>query len=99
MTPPDLTLIKVFADARTEPHLPSGSAVLLIQNGKVSVAKFHYERGDTFSIDMTHPLNDMDLSVRAIALIVREHPEYLKSETALTLVFPEHIAKDMIWSN
>ena len=93
----DLTSITVFADGRTEPHIPFGTVILMIQDGNVSVGKIQHEEGDKSSVYIEHPKNEMDVNVHALKIIKELKPESLASKTALIVTCPSRLIKDIIW--
>jgi hypothetical protein len=93
----ELTIIKVLASGRTEPPVPSGTDILLIQDGTVQVGRLLRDPDDTASICIDHPENQTDLDIRATQTISEQKPEYLKSKVALIVTCSADISKDMIW--
>ena len=93
----ELTIIKISATGQTEPYVPFGTGILLIQDGAVQVGKLFQVPDDQDSVYIDHPKNQTDLDVRATKIIQECKPEYLKSEIALTVTCPGDISKDMLW--
>lgn len=93
----ELTIIKISATGQTEPYVPSGTDILLIQDGTVQVGKLFQDPYEPESVYIDHPKNQTDLGFRATKIIQEQKPEYLKSEIALTVICPGDISKDMLW--
>jgi len=93
----ELTIIKISATGRTEPFVPFGTDVLLIQDGIARVGKLLQDPDDEDSVYIDHPKNQADLDSRAAQKIKELKPEYLQSDIALTVTCPIDISKDMIW--
>jgi hypothetical protein len=93
----ELTIIKISATGQTNPHIPFGTDVLLIQDGAVQVGKLLQDPEDKDSVYIDHPKNQAGLHLRAMKIIKERRPEYLKSDIALTVICPADISKDMAW--
>ncbi len=93
----ELTIIQIYADGRREPDIPFGTAILLIQDGVVSVGKLMCDPEDSTSVYIDHPKNQKELDLEAMKIVKEKRPEYLKSEIDLTVICPHHIANTMIW--
>ena len=87
----EFTLIEVFGNGRTEPHIPSETIILLIQDGKAAVGRFMQDSENQSSFYIDHPKNQNDLDIQATAIVKERKPEYLKSDRALILICPTEI--------
>lgn len=93
----ELTVIKIFATSRTEPPIPFGTDVILIQDGSVQVGRLLQDPDDNESVYIDHPKNQVDLDLRAMKIITEQKPEYLRSDISLTVTCPTSISQDMLW--
>src|SRR5688500_14603500 len=93
----ELTIIKISGTGRTEPFVPFGTDVLLIQDGIVQVGKLLQDPDDENSVYIDHPKNQAVLDLKATEKVKELKPEYLQSDMALTVTCPIDISKDMIW--
>jgi hypothetical protein len=98
MNIPELSKISISADGRTDPYVPSGTEIVLIQKGTVEVGRLFYIP-DTFDTYIDHPLNNLELSQNVLEIIKLKRPEFLKSDNAVILTCPEEIKKEMIWKD
>jgi len=96
MNLPELSRIVIFATGRTEPFVPSGTEVLLIQNGRVEVGKLFYTL-NTLENYIEHPENNKKLSQKALNIVKAKNPELLESEDSVILICPMSIKNEMIW--
>ena len=97
MTLDDLTEIKVTATGETKPHVDSGTEILLVQGGKVSVGKLNYDPNEFFSTEIEHPTNQEDLNPLATEIVKSKKPELLNSNIAHVLTCPPDIKDRMNW--
>ena len=93
----ELTLLKVYGDTRIEPFVPSGTEIILIQNGEVSLGKIFYGEPNQHSLYIDHPKNQDDIVKTATELIYKKDKKLLKNEDMLILTCPTEIIKLMIW--
>jgi hypothetical protein len=96
MNIPELLRILTFADGSTDPVIPSGIEVVLIQKGKAEVGKLFYTTG-ALNTYIDHPENNLELSQKALDIIKFKRPELLESGNAVMLTCPEEITNKMIW--
>lgn len=92
-----LTIIKVFASGRTEPEIISGTPVISIQAGVVSVGRIIINQSYDYPVYKEHPVNQDALATIATDLIKKEKPEYLESENVITILCPSSLANTMQW--
>ena len=93
----ELTIIKIFADGRTEPFIEFGTPLILIQDGVACVGRLCHEDGDTSNVYIEHPENEDDLNIPATNIIAKQNPEYFKSDTAILVVCPRELVLSMVW--
>lgn len=91
------TIIKISATGKTNPYVPFGTEILLIQDGIVQVGKLLQDPDDKDSVYIDHPKNQTELDFRATKAIEEQKPEYLLSDVALIIICPAEISKDMLW--
>ncbi|MBS1531347.1 MAG: hypothetical protein JSU01_13660 [Bacteroidetes bacterium] len=93
----ELTLLTVYADARIEPNVVSGTEIILIQDGEVSVGKIFYQKNHDPEVYIDHPENENDLIKRAAELVKKKNSKLLEENDAVILTCPKEIIKLMIW--
>jgi len=92
-----LQKITIWADGRTEPVIPSGTAIILIQNRVIEVGKLLLEENDEYGpISIEHPSNSEELHKEAFD-IVNQEPELLESQNSVFVLCPQSIASKMLW--
>ena len=93
---PELLRILTFADGSTDPVIPSGIEVILIQKGNVEVGKL-FLTPETYNTHIDHPENNLELSQKALGIIKVKRPELLDSDKSILLTCPKEITNEMIW--
>jgi hypothetical protein len=93
----ELTIIKISATGKTEPFVPFGTDIILIQDGTVQVGKLLQDINDEDSVYIDHPKNQAELDILATKEIVQRKPDYLQSDISLIVVCPIEISKKMAW--
>jgi hypothetical protein len=80
----------------SEPYIPWGTILLLVQDGRAEVSRFEApDEHGIFSLD--HPANSAQLIAEATQLVKLHHPEALKADTASTFICPEDLAAKAKW--
>ena len=95
---PELLRILTFADGSTDPVIPSGIEVVLIQKGKIEVGRLFYTE-NALNTYIDHPENNLELSEKALSIIKRKRPELLESDKGIMLTCPNEIRNEMIWKS
>ncbi len=93
----ELTEIKVFATGKTVPFIESGTAIIKIENGLVTVGKLNYDLDVDWSLEIEHPKNEYELNPIAMDVILKSKPEYLKSKDSIIVTCPANIEFKMKW--
>jgi hypothetical protein len=101
----DLTLIR-FKVTDTfygypDPYIPTGTIVILIQNGKTSISKYHEPTIDDPFPGFTHPdptlIKNMEIEQKLYGLIHDIYFQYLNSEESVVLVCPGKYLGEIVW--
>ncbi len=93
----DLTEIKINANGETKPYVDSGTEILLVQDGTVSVGKLNYNPNEFYSTEIEHPTNQEELNPLAINIVKSKKPELLSSDISHVLTCPIDIKVKMKW--
>jgi hypothetical protein len=93
----DLQVIAVSATAITDPEVPSGTFIILVGRGRVTVGRLDYALSDPFSISIEHPRNEERLSNEAELLVKAHCPEKVNDEHDWILFCPASIGERMRW--
>ena len=93
----ELTIIRISASGVTEPYVPPGTDILLIQDGLVQVGKLLHDPDDLATVYIDHPKNQAELGRRAKKIVEKQKPEYLESDFALIVTCPVEISRDVEW--
>jgi hypothetical protein len=92
------SIIEINPDGSTSPQIEDDIAILLVQDGEVTVGKLSYDTDNDFaSLAIDSPVNEDALNSEAAALVKVKHPEYLKTLTSVVLVAPDELAEKMKW--
>jgi|GEM_PF-3437650 len=97
MTLCELIEIKISATGETIPQVDSGTEILLVQDGKVSVGKLNYNPNELFSIEIEHPTNQEDLNPLATEIVKSIKTELLNSDISHILTCPSDLKNKMNW--
>ncbi len=89
-------LITIKADNTTEPAVPMGTPIILIDEEMIDVGKLEFQK-EYNSLTIAHPKNEGELKPRAKEMVLRKVPKLLNSKSSIVIVCPESIAQDMIF--
>lgn len=79
--------------------IPDKSYAILIQNGDVSLVKYHYPTEEEPYITLSHPINAKSLDKELTAIIKRSNPKALFIENGILYYCPKEWSDKAIWSN
>ena len=89
-------LFTIKDEKNTEPPIPMGTAIIMIDEGIIDVGKLEFHK-EYNSLTIAHPKNEGELKVEAKNAIMKKVPELLNSKKMITLVCPEEISLKMIF--
>lgn len=80
-----------------EPFIENGRIIILVQNGKVTVGKYHAATDSDPSFYFTHPKNEETLKIKALELIKMFKPHSLKNQNATFFTCPTTLEEEAAW--
>lgn len=101
----DMTLIRFKVTDKfygyPEPYIPTGTIVILIQNGKTSISQYHEPTIDDPFPNFTHPdptlIKNMEIEQKLYDLIQEKYPQYLTSEDSVVVLCPGKYLPEIVW--
>jgi hypothetical protein len=81
------------------PHIPDGSIVILVQDGRAEVGRYEEPRPpDEPSPAFDHPVNAEELAVDALRAVLGTFPYIDLNGPSLTFTCPDELAARTVWS-
>ncbi len=91
------TEITVYSNGYTEPVIPSGTSVILVQEGMVKVGSLFFIEDEEDALEIAHPINEEKLNREAYDLVKSRFPNLLNQEDATVLLCPNELSESFIW--
>jgi hypothetical protein len=103
--PENLTLIRFKVTDEfygyPEPYIPPGTIVILIQDRKISISKYHEPTVEEPFPSFTHPDSNLSKNIeieqKLYSLIHEEYSQYLYSEDSVVLLCPGKYLGEIVW--
>ncbi|HEY8893622.1 MAG TPA: hypothetical protein VIM79_02365 [Niastella sp.] len=84
-----------------DPYMPTGTIVILIQDGKISISKYHEPTVEEPFPSFSHPdpnlSKNIEIEQKLYDLIQEKHPQYLNSEDSVVVLCPGKYLPEIVW--